>query len=122
MAKLEAIDDRFFPRGQQFSEAVTSLRQLKAGDGAGAGAESIGVGAEAVEELDVEIAEGRVLLRVEGEVLAVLEAAAGDEDRHVLVVVAAGVAEVASEHDDGAIQQRAAFIARVLQLREKFAE
>jgi hypothetical protein len=50
--------------------------------------------AEPVEHLHVEIAERRRIQRIEGEVLAVLEAAAGEQDRQVARVVARGVAGV----------------------------
>ncbi|MEI7686893.1 MAG: hypothetical protein WCL32_17875 [Planctomycetota bacterium] len=66
--------------------------RLKPRDGPVARTERIHVGSEAPEELHVKVAERRVSLRVEGEVLSVAETAAGDDDRHVLIVVAAGVA------------------------------
>ena len=53
-------------------------RHLQSLQRSGAGAEAVGFEAEALEEGDVEVAEGRRILRVEGEVLTVLEAAAGE--------------------------------------------
>ena len=55
--------------------ADRELCQLKAGNRAVAGAERIDVRAQAAEELHEQIAERRVFLRVEGEMLAVSEAA-----------------------------------------------
>jgi hypothetical protein len=56
-----------------------------------------------LEHADVEIAQGRWAIWIEGEMLAVLEAAAGEEDGEVLGGVAAAVAEVAAEEDGGAV-------------------
>lgn len=68
------------------------LNQIKAGHGAFAGGEVLGFDSLAVEEAHEEVWERVVFLLVEGEVLAVTEAAAGEEDGHVAVVMRAGVA------------------------------
>jgi hypothetical protein len=54
---------------------------------------------------DEEVAERLVVIALEGEVLAVLEASAGEEDGEVGVVVDVGVAEVAAVEDHGAVEQ-----------------
>ncbi|HWB02201.1 MAG TPA: hypothetical protein VG796_04190 [Verrucomicrobiales bacterium] len=51
---------------------------------------------KALEHADVEVAQGRRVLGIEVEVLAVLEAAAGEEDGEIFGGVAAGVAGVAA--------------------------
>src|ERR1700738_295659 len=65
--------------------------------GAGAAAELVHLQTEALEHRDVKVAQRRVALRVEGEVPAVFEAAPGEQHRHVLDAVRAGVGEVAAE-------------------------
>ena len=52
-----------------------------------AGAELVGLDAQPLQHAHVQVAQRRRLLRVEGQVLAVLEAAAGQQDRHVLDAV-----------------------------------
>ena len=59
---------------------------------------------------------GGCVLRVEGQVLAVLEAAAGEQHRQVLHAVGAGVAQVAAEEHRRPVEQVVAFFLRVLQL------
>ena len=104
------------------AKAASGSRHLKPRNGTVARSERIHVGSQALEKLHVQITERRVLLRIEGEVPAVSETSAGDEDRHVLIIVAARIAEVAAEHHDGAVQQRAPFLMRAFQPRQKFAE
>src|SRR5688500_6063472 len=74
-------------------------RHLQPPDRALAGAERVGLDAQALEHGDVEVAEVLVLLLVERDVLAVAEAAAGDDAGHVLVAVARRVAEVGAVVD-----------------------
>ena len=63
-----------------------------------------------------------MLGRVERQVLTVLETAASDDDWQVLVVVAAGVAKVTAEQDDGLVQQRACSFRSALQPCQQFAK
>ena len=56
----------------------------------------VGLDARALEQARIEIALGRRVLRVEMEVLAVLEAAAGEEDGQIFRGVAAGAAGIAA--------------------------
>jgi hypothetical protein len=65
----------------------------------------VGLDAQTLEHAHVEIAEGRRVLRIEMEVLAVLEAAAGEEDGEIFRGVAAGVAEIAAEENGGAVEE-----------------
>ena len=60
--------------------------------------------AEALESGQVQVGQGVVVLAVEGEVLAVLEAASREEHRHVPVVVAAGIPHVAAEQNDRPVE------------------
>src|SRR4051794_5794600 len=83
-----------------------------AGERAGAGAEPVGFDAQAVEHREVEVAQRRRVVGVEGQMLAVLEASAGEEDRQVFGVVVAGVAEVAAEEDHGPVEQALALLPR----------
>ena len=59
--------------------------------GAGGGGEAVGFDAELLEHGDVEVRQRVVALGVEGEVLAVPEAAAGEDDGEVVGDVAVGV-------------------------------
>ncbi len=68
---------------------------------AGARGEAVGFDAEALERADEQIAQRRVLGRVEGQMLAVFEAASGKQDGQVLVAVAARVAQVRAEEHRG---------------------
>src|SRR6476620_7677571 len=63
----------------------TYLGEFEAGEGAGCGAEAVGFDAEALEHGDVEIAERNALPLLAGIrlVLAVLEAATGEQDRQI---------------------------------------
>src|SRR5437879_6490783 len=63
----------------------------------GAGTEPVRVDAQALEHAHVEVRQRRRVARVESQVLAVPEAAAGEDDRQVPRRVATGVAEVAAE-------------------------
>jgi hypothetical protein len=58
-------------------------RDFQPAHGAGGGGEAIGFDAELLEHGDVEVRQRIVALGVEGGVLAVPEAAAGEEDRQV---------------------------------------
>src|SRR5688572_17149961 len=68
-------------------------------------AELVDFNAEALEHADEEIAERRRILGIEGKVLAVLKATAGQEHREILGGMAAAVAEVAAEEDGGEVEQ-----------------
>ena len=56
----------------------------------------VGLDPQTLEHAHVEIAQGRRVLRIEMQVLAVLEAAAGEEDGQIFCGVAAGVAGIAA--------------------------
>ena len=79
--------------------------QLKPVDRAGAGAERVGLHAELLQHADEQLGQRRVVLDVAGDVLAVLVAAAGEQDRQVGRAVAAGVAEVAADQHLRGIEQ-----------------
>ena len=67
----------------------------------------------------IQIAQRRRILWIESQVLAVLETAAGQQNRHVLDAVRGGIAQVAAEEDHGAIEQGGAFLLRLLQLGQE---
>ncbi len=69
-----------------------------------------------------EVRHWRVVGGVEGEVLAVFEAATGEDEREVLVAVGVGVAEAASVEDLGAVEQAAAGFVDGLKRFQEIAE
>ena len=72
-----------------------------------AAAELIDFDAHLPGHLDKEIGEVGVVLLVVGDVLAVFEAAAGEDEGEVAPAVAAGVAEVGAHENHGVVQQGA---------------
>src|ERR1051326_4962239 len=87
-----------------------------------AGRELVDREAETLEHRDVEIAQGRRVLRIEGQVLAVLESAADYEDRQILDRVAAPVSEIAAEKKRRPVEQAHALFLRVPELRQEIPE
>ncbi len=81
--------------------------QIETAERAVGAAEAIGFDAEVLEHADVEIAERRRAVGIEGEVLSVTESAAGKKGGQVLGGVAAAIAKVAAEEDGGAVEQAA---------------
>src|SRR6185436_18153085 len=77
--------------------------------------------AQALEHADVEIAQGRRVLWLEGEMLAVLETTTGEENRQVLRGMAAAVAEVAAQENGRAVEQIRAVLLRLLEPGEQVA-
>ena len=71
---------------------------------AGAGAELVGLDARLLQHPHEQVREQHVVLAVVGQVALVLEAAAGQEDRQVRVVVRRRVAEVAQEQDRRSVE------------------
>ena len=61
----------------------TQPHAIDIGERSGARPDLVGLDAEALEHAHVMIAQGRRALRIEGETLAVLEAASGEENRQV---------------------------------------
>ena len=87
-----------------------------------AGSEPIGFQAQPLKDGDEHIGQRRVSGLAERQVLAVLEAAAGHDDRQVFVAVAAGVAEVRAEQDRRPVEERAAAVVGRVQLRQEIAK
>jgi hypothetical protein len=77
-------------------------------EGASVAAKVVSLDTEVLQHGDEEIAEGFVLHGVEGEVLAMFEAAAGEENGQVGAVVDVRIAEVAAVEDHRLIQQACA--------------
>ena len=69
-----------------------------------------------------EISRWCVVLGVEGEVLAVLESATGEDEREVLVAVGVGIAEAAAVQDLGAVEQGAGGFVDGLKCFQEVAE
>jgi hypothetical protein len=65
----------------------------------------VGLDAQTLEHAHVEVAQGRRVLGIETEVLAVFEAAAGEEDGEIFRGVAAGVAGIAAGENGGAVEE-----------------
>lgn len=95
------------------------LGHLQPSDGPGTAAETVGLNTEALEHGDIKITERGVVLGVEGEVLAVSEAAAGEEGGHVGGGVGGGVAEVAPIKEHRAVEEGVALLFHPLEAREK---
>jgi len=72
--------------------------------------------------LKIEIAQRRWVVEIKGEVLTVLEAAAGENDRHVPCVVTTGVAKVADEENHRLIEQARSRLAGNLEFHEELAQ
>src|SRR5262249_26163921 len=85
----------------------TMLRGFKPAQRTGARAEAVDIDAGALQHADEEIGQRRRIGAFEGEMLAVAEAAAREEDGQVARRMAARVAEVAREEHAGAVEQRA---------------
>src|SRR5689334_11658560 len=86
-------------------EGARQSRHRQARERPVAGPEMVGLDPQALEHAHVEIAQGRRVLRIEMQVLAVLEAAAGEEDGQIFRGVAAGVAEIAAEENGRAVEE-----------------
>ena len=80
-----------------------TAEHLKACQSSGAGTELLRFDAQPLEHGHVEVAEGRWVIRVEGQVLAVLQAASSQKDRQIPGGMAARVAQVAAEEDPGSL-------------------
>src|SRR5262245_23707151 len=70
-----------------------------------AGTEFVGVDPQSLEHREVEIAQRRGILRIEGQVPAMPEAPAGEKHRQVLAGMIAGVPQVAAEKDHRPVEQ-----------------
>lgn len=101
---------------------VWKLREFESWDRSIAGTERVHIGPQSAQELNVQVAQRRILSGIEGQVLAVLESSARDDNRQILVVVAAGVSQIAAEQNDRSVQQRAARFLRLFQLCQQFSE
>lgn len=73
----------------------------------------------ALEQAHEEIGKRVVFLPIEGEVLAVIEATACEEDGHVTVIMGAGISEVRGEEDAGAVEHGAIALLSFLELADE---
>ncbi len=92
---LEAVRSK--PRDNRSTD---SPRQLQPRQRPGRVRESVRFDAQALEHAHVQVAQGWWLLGIEGRVLAVFEAAAGEQHGQVAHGVAAGVAEISTAQKD----------------------
>src|SRR5262249_39908881 len=81
-------------------------RHLQPAEGAAAGGELVRLDAQALEHGDEQVRQRVVLLLVEGEVLAVAEAAAREQDGEVVVGVRVGAAHAGAVQHHRPVQQR----------------
>ena len=88
----------------------------------GARSELVGLDAEPLQHADVKIAQRWRVLRIEREMLPVLEAAACEQHWQILRRVIAGVAQIAAEEDHRPIEQRLSLLLGLLQLREELGD
>ena len=103
------------PLAHNASMSVASA-SLHFADGPRAGAERLGFDAHLLQHAHEQVGQRVVLGAIEGDVALVLEAAAGQQDRQVVVVVRRRVAQVARIEDQRAIQQRLVAFGVALQL------
>src|SRR5215204_3133498 len=66
-----------------FEIEMHRLGHFQASHGAGGGREAVSLQPHALEHGNEKIGQGVIMLRIEGEMLAVLEAASGEDRRHV---------------------------------------
>src|ERR1051326_6500808 len=96
--------------------------RLQSRQRAGARPELVRLDPEALQHRDIEITQRRRLGGIERQVLAVLEATAGDEDRQVARRVRAARPKIAAEEDHGAVQERLVLLLGLLELAQEIAE
>ncbi len=89
---------------------------------AGAAAKRIRLDAHAAQHGNKEIAERRVVIAFEGDVLAVFETTTGQNDGKIRVVVDVGLAHVAAVKHHGAIQQTFVAFRLAGQIAQQFGE
>ena len=96
----------------------------KGGEATGAVSDGFGVDAHAVQEGEEQIVEGRILR--ESEVLALLfkrsRAAARQQDRQVIVVMAVAVADACAVDDHGVVEQGAVGFVDAVQLLQEIGD
>src|SRR3954451_9052230 len=109
-------------RTRDRSSETSAWRELQAVERTAAGVELVDFDPQPLEHTDVEVAQRRRVLRIERQVLAVLEATPRDEDGQVPVGVAAGVSQVAPQIDRRPVEQSFAPFLRLLQLGHQLAQ
>ena len=84
--------------------------------------ELIRLDAEAMQHREIKVAERVVVLLVEGQMLAVLETAAGEEDREIHVRVRVRASHAGAVQDHRAVEQRLPFFFRFIERRDECVE
>ncbi len=84
--------------------------------------ELIRLDSQTLEHADEQIRQRIIPLSVKDQMLAVLESAAGEQDRQVVVAMGVGVAHARSLQNRGLFEERAAAVGAGLQRAEKLAE
>jgi hypothetical protein len=87
------------------SSGDEGLHSLELVEGSRITPKGVGLDAHILQHGNEEVAERLVVIPLEGEVLAVLKAAAGEEDGKVGVVVDVGISKVAAVEDHGAVEE-----------------
>src|SRR4051794_16878126 len=96
--------------------------QIEATHGAGGRGELVGLQAEALQHRDEEIWQRIIVLGVEGEMLAMLETAASEESGEIRGYVGVGISKIGTVENHGAVEERLAIFAHVLQIGEKIGQ
>jgi len=123
LRQLRASELHTFQRAGEIARPPSSPpTQFQSSQCPRAGSEPVGFDAQALEHAHIEIAQWRRILRIEGKMLAVLEAAASEKDRQVLSRMAAAVAKVTAEKNGRAVEQTHAVFMRLFELRKQIAD
>src|SRR4051812_14671824 len=121
-ADTVAADTRRNAAAARVMSPLPSAGRFQARQGPRRRAELVHTDAQPLQHAHVQVAQGWRVLGVELQVTAVLEPAAGHQDRQVLDRVAAPVAQVAAEEDGRPVEQGRALLLRLPELREQVAE
>ena len=87
-----------------------------------AAGKGVRVDSHLLEHREIKAAEGLVVSWIEGEVLAMLEFAAGKEDGEVVTVVYVGIAHIAAVQNHGGVEQGAGRFTGLVELLEQPGE
>ena len=116
-SRLSVVDQQIVPDGSLHGSRVLirvetdarSALQLKVLQRSGAGCETIDFKSQSLEHRDVEIRERLVVVLVQCDVLAMVEAAAGEDGRQIAVVMTAAVHVRPEQHHRAVEQARLVF-------------
>src|SRR6516162_10250817 len=92
---------------------MRSTGRIQAHEGPGAGTELVRLDAQPLEHGHIEVAQRRRVIGIKRQVLAMLEASTGKENRQVLGGMAASITEIAAEEHRRPVKQADAFLLRI---------